>query len=146
MANEWSITYTLTHSKKVLIKAYLIIWSDYSTSFKDLMFLSFHRVQKNHKGQTSKHFSVLSPQDLYQLGRVPLTVEWSTHATLKKEKTRYHRILALGQQQSMWSTNSSSLHKKHPLGIIHLLLLSWSIVKILPLAAFKAKKPTFVEA
>ena len=125
-----------------------MIWSARSTPLNALPLLSFHKVHIRHKGAALHAFTLLLPTNVsFHPSKFPLTVECKTHCTSKREKIRFHNILALLQNKKRRSlVSSSSLHKKHLFGMFHPLLFNWSVVKTLFQGASQAKKPTLTGA
>ena len=125
----------------------LIAWSSRSISLKDLLFLSFHRVQTHTRGDPLSLFLFLSLQKIHaQLRRVLLAVECNTKPLQMAKKTATIEYLSwVNERGYNQPILHFSLHIKYYFDIIHPLLLSWWIVKILSHSAPQAKKPTFID-
>ena len=126
----------------------MIAWSTRLASLNVLPFLSFHKVHIRHKGTALHAFALLLPTKApFHPSKFPLIVECKTQCTPKREKIKFHNILALLQNIKRWSlVSSSSLHKKHIFGMFHPLVFSWSVVKTLFQDASQAKKLTLTRA
>ena len=144
----WSSIYTLAQFTKVYKKMDLISWSFLSTSSKALLFLSFQIVHIRQRGTVFHAFSLFLPtKDPYHPTRFLFTEECITHCTPKREKVRYHNILAFSQNRRRWSVDSSSfLHKKHLLRMFQPNLFRRSMVSSLFQVASQPKKLALVGA
>ena len=122
----WSSIYTLAQFTKLYKKENLMVWSTCSTPLNALPFLSFHKVHRRHKGAALHAFTLLLPTKVsFHPSKLPLTVKCITHCTSKREKIIFHNKLALLQSKKRWLlVSSSSLHKKHLLGMFHPLLFN----------------------
>ena len=106
---ERSSKYPLPQFTKVYKKECFKAWLDRLMSLNTLSFLSFHKVHIKQKGAALQAFSfLLLTKAPCQPTKFLLIEECRTHYKPKKEKSKFHSIVAFLQNRIKWSLVSSS--------------------------------------